>query len=301
MSAFLVLRQYLDARLSSRARSWFKDSSSEIADGVGDKRFCMLLSLASRHAKDKQALQPSAAELSAASRAVGGWNPERWTLLETLRSALVLSRTDLQEEAGALAIEDAFQFADEGEQRALYRSLGLLTGGERFRWRAGEGCRSNMLGVFEANVLDTPFPCLFFDDISFNQAAIKCVFVGVPLWRLWGLDERLSPDLCHLALDLADERRSAGRAVQGDLWLCLGEQHSERASASLMRELEPNNPNLDGAAMALYGLQRAGQLERLRELAEDPDFPTQGPLREALEAASSGASVYDYCRANASH
>jgi hypothetical protein len=37
-----------------------------------------------------------------------------------------------------------------------------------------------------------------------------------------GLDERLSGELARMALDLADERRSAGRPVNPLLWLCLG-------------------------------------------------------------------------------
>lgn len=297
MSPFLALCQWLDVRLSRSSLTWFKQASLEIADGVSDKRFSLLLSMASRHAKDKQALEPTQAEMDAAQEILTGWNLERWTLLETLRVALVLGRTDLGEEEGALSIEDAFGFADEGEQRALYRSLALLPQAERFLWRAGEGCRTNMLSVFEANVLDTPYPATHFDAVAFNQAAIKCVFVGAPLWRLWGLDTRLSAELSQLALDLADERRSAGRAIQGDLWLCLGSFHGERSLAALELELRSETTDEYGLCMALFGLQRAGHSEHLQSLANDESFAPKGPRRKALEAALAGDDVYTFCRA----
>src|SRR5262249_26964726 len=82
-----------------------------------------------------------------------GWSPERWAVLETLRAALVLSRSDLEREGGARAIEEGFRYADEGELRALYRTLAHVPAPERFAWRAGEGCRSNMKSGFEAGAL----------------------------------------------------------------------------------------------------------------------------------------------------
>jgi hypothetical protein len=297
MTPFLLLRQMLDGRLERSALKWLKASSKEIANEASSVRFSALLSLASRHAKNKQALDPTEAERLAANKALAGWNPERWTLLESLRVALVLGRTDLAEESGALAIEEAFAYADEGEQRALYRCLALLPEPERFVWRAGEGCRSNMLGVFEANVLDTPFASTYFDEVAFNQAAIKCVFAGAPLWRLWGLDTRLTEDLSHSALDLADERRSAGREIQGDLWLCLGEHHTERALDALELELRSDHSNEYGVIMAIYGFLRAGQRERLEALVAESHFPQKGALREALDAALNGTDVYSFCRA----
>ena len=297
MSPYLALCQMLETRLSRSSLTWFKQSTLEIVDGAGNKRFSLLLSMASRHARDKQALAPTAEELQAAQEILAGWNLERWTLLEALRVALVLGRSDLGDEEGALSIEDAFAYADEGEQRALYRSLALMPEAERFLWRAGEGCRTNMVSVFEANVLDTPYPATHFDAVAFNQAAIKCVFVGAPLWRLWGLDTRLSADLSHLALDLADERRSAGRSIHGDLWLCLGSFHGERALGALELELSSDTTDDYGLSMALFGLQRAGHSERLLALANDPSFAAKGPRRKALEAALAGDDVYSFCRA----
>ncbi len=285
MSTRPLIEAFLDRRLLPAAQQWLRDASAEIATGPDHGRFASLISLASRHAK-RDALDPDAGEIAAAGAALEGWNPERWTVLETLRVALVLVRPDLSDETGAAALEEAFRYADEGELCALYRSLAHLPAPERFAWRAGEGCRTNMVSVFEAVVLDTPYPARCFDDLPWRQAVIKCVFVGAPLWRLWGLDDRLSPELARMALDLADERRSAGRDVQHELWLCLGAHGGERGVESLERELQGSNTI--GRRAAAYALARAGETARLeRFLAEEGDAGVADSMRDALAGNTS--------------
>jgi len=279
-----LIERMLQARLAPTAWTWLEGARREIAGGVATERFCALLSTASRHAK-RAPLAPTDDELAAAADALAGFTPERWTVQEAARVALVLARTDLATDAGAQAIEEAFRFADEGELCALYRSLAHLPDRARFAWRAKEGCRTNMVTVFEANVLDTPLPAEVFDDVAWNQAAIKAVFIGAPLWRLVGLDERLNPELARMALDLVDERRSAGRPVQHELWLALGEHGAGRGIAALLSELAPENPNELGRAGAAIALARAGRTDDLRaRLEREP----AGRVRDAMTAALQG-------------
>ncbi len=273
MSAASLLQEIVRSRLTAVQRDGFEATRAEMERAPAPLRFSNLLSLTSRHARDSTALSPSADERAQVERETGGVELERWTLLEAARVALLLARPDLAQDAGARALEEAFRYADEGELRALYRSLAFLPGGERFLWRTGEGCRTNMRSVFEAAALDTPYPARWFEEIGWRSVAIKCVFVGAPLWRLEGLDRRLSEDLARMALDLVEERRSAGRPVQPDLWLCLGRHGGERALAALLRELEPTNPHRLGRRAAAYGLSRAGEFERLRLLAATETDP----------------------------
>jgi len=278
----------LARRLPGAALDWVRTASGEIAGGADDARFAALIALASRHAR-RAPLAPDARERAEAERLLPGFNPERWTVQETVRVSLVLARPDLERESGARAVEEVFRYADEGELCALYRSLAHLPAPERFAWRAGEGCRTNMVTVFEANALDTPLPCAVFDDLAWRQAVIKCVFVGAPLWRLHGLDRRLSPELARMALDLADERRSAGRPVPHELWLALGREGGERGLQSLERELA--GAHAPGRRAAAYGLARAGATDRLaRHLASERDPLVATAMRDALSGNTAQAA-----------
>lgn len=261
----LFLEQLLHARLDPEARNWLGEACREIADGADDNRFCQLLSLASRHTS-ADPLAPTHGDCEQAAELLPGFTPERWDQRETARVILILSRADLGRESCEGAIEEAFRFADEGESRALYRSLAHLPKAQRFLRRAEEGCRTNMTSVFEANACDTPYPALHFDSVAWNQCLIKCVFIGSPLWRIWDVDRRLSAELTRMALDLIDERRSAGRAVQPELWMCIGTEGGERADQSIAQELR-EGPAV-GRAAALLAMARRGASARVAELVE---------------------------------
>lgn len=281
MNSLQVLSEMLGRRLDGAARESWRAAAAEAARGVNSDRFCILLAMASRYARRSKALAPDAAELARAQQAIPGWSPQRWSLLDAVRVSILWSRSDLTKPTVVEALEEAFRYADEGELVALYRSLQGLPDGKRFAWRAGEGCRSNMRTVFEANVLDTAYPAACFDELPWRQAVVKCLFVGAPLWRLHGLDGRLSPELARMVLDLVEERRSAHRAVPHELWLCLGTHGGERGLAALEAELAGDNPL--GRCAAIYGLARAGAADRVQSIAErDRDPAATEAARDAL-------------------
>jgi hypothetical protein len=276
-----LLESMLRRRLRAHAGEWLDEAVAEIGSGVSDTRFAGLISLASRFAPRKK-LEPDPLEISRAWECLPGWNPERWTMLEALRVRLILARPDQRNSAFEKALDECFRYADEGELCALHRTLAHLPLGERFVWRAREGCRSNMGSVFEAVACDTPYPGRFFDDVAWRQLVIKAVFIDAPLWRVHGLDERLSPELARMALDLADERRSAGREVQPQLWLCLGAHGGTRALTSIEQQLQTPDPVCRRAAA--LALARAGHGERLRDfLRQEADPDVIRTTREALD------------------
>lgn len=276
------LQAALVERVDARALAWYAEARAEVAAGCDDLRFANLISMASRRARRRPAdLGP--AEVERAGELLEGWNPERWSLLDLLRVGLVLSRADLEQESAPRAICAAIRFGDVGELVALYRSLCFLPRPADYVWQAGEGCRSNMNEVFEGIACDNPFPAANFDEVAWRALVVKAIFIGAPLWRVYGLDGRLSAELAHVALDLADERRSAGRPVQPELWACLGAHGGERARASLERELGGGPaPGRRGAAL---GLARAGLLDELRSWREGEHDPA---VLRTLERALAG-------------
>jgi hypothetical protein len=276
------VRGMLDRRLDAGQRGWNARARAEIEEGVDDGRFCALFSLASRYTP-RGALAPEREATARAAELLPGWNPERWTALEAARVALILARKDLGDPSGARAVEELFRYADVGELCAAYRSLAHLPMPDRFTWRAGEGARTSMRSVFEATCCDTPYPAKHFDAVAWRSAVIKALFVEAPLWRFHRLDARLDEELARMALDLADERRSAGRPVNPETWLCLGTHGGARALESIERELAGGPPR--ARASAALALARAGARERLERLAASEKDP---PVREVARAALAG-------------
>ncbi len=277
-----LLQAFLGEQLSESARAFWAKARDELAAGAHGQAFANLLALASRHAK-RQPLGLTDTELAAAEGALPGWSPRAWNRLELLRINLLLARPDLDQQTFADEFEALFRFADEGETCALYRSLPLLPQGDRFAWRAAEACRTNMLTVFEAVALDSPYPVTHFDDTAWHQLVIKALFLDCPLYRVSGLDQRLTPELTRMALDWAEERRSAGRPYHLGLWLCLGPHHGERVQ-QLLTEHWPEAEATEQKAM-LLAAARAGQAQWLASV--EPADPKVLPYRQDATAGRS--------------
>ena len=278
------LREQLTDCVDAKALAWYDKSCAEVAAGASDTRFATLISMASRNARRREA-QLSSQAVEQAGALLAGWNPERWSLLDLLRVGLVLSRPDLDEDTGPAAIIGACKFADVGELCALYRSMSFLPRAADYVWQAGEGCRSNMNEVFEAIACDNPFPAAHFDEVAWRALVVKAVFIGAPLWRVHGLDGRLSEELAHVALDLADERRSAGRVLQPELWLCIGSHGGERALESILTETHAAEP--ESRRAAALALARAGYTDRLAAVRADE---SDASVLQTIDGALAGRS-----------
>lgn len=268
-----------EPRLSQAAQEFLFKAKQALATG---EAFGPRLALASRHAK-RRPLELTPEEDEQAQKLLPGWTPVAWNQLELLRIQLLLARPDLEESGFADDFEALFRFADEGETCALYRSLPLLPGPERFVWRAAEACRTNMSSVFQALALDSPYPVQYFDDTAWQQLVIKALFLDQPLHRIAGLDGRLTPELTRMALDWAQERASAGRHYYLGLWLCLGPHRGKRVEA-LLREHWSQAGRLEREAM-LLAAARAGQRQWLAELEAQG---LEEPLKHRLHQVAGG-------------
>lgn len=143
-----------------------------------------------------------------------------WTLDLVGRAVLLLRATEcLAPEEHAAFIDDVYRTGDDHERQSLLRTLSLLPAPERFVGTAADACRSNLQTVFEAIACENPYPAHYFPDIHFNQMVLKALFTKVPLRRIVGLDERITPELTRMVDDYARERRNAGRPVPDDLAL----------------------------------------------------------------------------------
>lgn len=184
--------------------------------------FNRLIAMASRHAR-RQPLDLSDGEKYQISTAMPGFDLTQWNLLEVLRVRLIIAQKNLAEKSFADVFVKAFQFADEGEACAFYKTIPLLPEPERFLWHMKEACRSNMRSIVYAAACDNPFPVNYFDDIAWRQLVMKALFIEIPLVRIHHLEHRLSATLADMARDYIAERTSAGRSIPTDIKLILGE------------------------------------------------------------------------------
>lgn len=228
----LLLLELLTLRIPPGGRRWQERVESilgvQASEGFARSSFTTLPEF------DRDGFQ---AELTAAPRSLGKaplvlspeeraqlraagvtWPIEGWPLDQLGRVTMLalasarLSPSELEAVVGA-----CYRQGDSRERWAVLRALPFLAPPERFIPLAVDGCRTNEVPVFEAIACENPFPSRWFPDLHWNQMVLKALFLGVALDRIVDLDRRATPELARMALDYANERRAAGRAVPADV------------------------------------------------------------------------------------
>ena len=146
-------------------------------------------------------------------------------------------------------------------------------------WRATDGCRTNIKGVFEAIAHRNPYPARYFDEVAFNQLCLKALFVGSHLYLIHGLTSRLNERLSRMMTDYAFERWAASRVVSPELWRCVASHPDERCMEALERALSQQDElTRNAAALACHESGHSGVRSLLHEHPALAELAQSGTL-----------------------
>ncbi|MEU3726830.1 EboA domain-containing protein [Streptomyces sp. NPDC031705] len=145
-----------------------------------------------------------------------GWAD--WAVEDAVRTVLLLALTRYGTTGAALAGEAAERYAhgDAAERRGVLRALPFLPVGDRAVHLTDDAVRTNDNRLIAAAL--GPYARAHLDQYRWRQAVLKCLFTGIPLAKVAGLNERRDAELARMAHGFAAERRAADRAVPADLW-----------------------------------------------------------------------------------
>lgn len=114
----------------------------------------------------------------------------------------------------AREVRDLYRFGDTDERRAILLALPHLGVGDRLLDLVHDALRTNDTRLVAAAL--GPYAAAELDDAAWRHGVLKCLFTGVPLRLVAGLDERTDDELVRMVADYAEERRAAGRPVPDD-------------------------------------------------------------------------------------
>jgi hypothetical protein len=192
----------LEALLPERARIWLADARTAVSDDVTavDGLFAVAARCCGRDPLDT------------------GESEAGWTVDDAVR-ALLLAALPLRGEQLAAVATRLYRVGGAAERRAVLRSLPRLEQasglGDRALPLTEDALRTNDPRLIAAAL--GPYGARHLDAHAFRQAVLKCVFVGLPLAGVAGLDERADPELARMMADFATERRAAARPVPPDV------------------------------------------------------------------------------------
>lgn len=138
-----------------------------------------------------------------------------WTLDDAARALLL----DALGERVGEELDGLYRYGDSAERRAVLRWIGRL--GDGPAPAAAQTIVEDALRTNDPHLVAAalgPWAVRHLDIHALRHAVLKCVFMGVPLDGLVGLDERADAELARMLAGYVDERRAAGRSVPDDVW-----------------------------------------------------------------------------------
>ncbi len=211
-----TLIQMLSTQATPAGREWFDRTLRSLEDSVTETKLLAAYTASARHLGQD--------------------------LVDTGRVALLLHAGKRVPDAFYALALACYESGDSSEQQSWLRGLSLLPGCERFLATAIDSCRTNILPQFEAIACENPYPSRYFPESNFNQMALKCLFNGIALNRISGIESRLNPDLSRMANDYVSEREAAGREVPVDIWFVVAPHVEATGLARVRQYLKHENP-----------------------------------------------------------
>jgi hypothetical protein len=141
-----------------------------------------------------------------------------WTVDDAVRALLLIGAS----------IEDVtavYNYGDAAERRAVLRALPLLDLGDAAIPLVLDALRTNDTRLIAAAV--GPYAAEHLPQDAWRQAVLKCVFLGIPLAWVTGLERRTDDELIRMMRAFAEERVAAGRPVPPDLLMVVPDLRAE--------------------------------------------------------------------------
>jgi len=133
-----------------------------------------------------------------------------WRTDEAARALLLAALPADRVAAGA---EVLYRHGDSAEKLAVLKALPLLPIGDEAVPLLRDAIRTNDTRLVAAAL--GPY-ARHLDDAAWRQAVLKCVFMGIPLSAVDGLDDRADAELATMLAGLVAERTAAGRDMAPD-------------------------------------------------------------------------------------
>jgi hypothetical protein len=172
-----------------------------------------------------------------------------WTVDDAARVVLLAAMG----RAAADEIPALYRHGDAAERRGVLRALAVVPVGDAGLPIVEDALRTNDLRLVAAAM--GPYALGRLDDAALAQAVLKCVFMGIPVGRIDGLDRRATPDMARMLAGFVHERIAAGRDIPGDVWPLIDRHPPPESIAAIEAEVDSTVPERRNAALAALALR----------------------------------------------
>jgi hypothetical protein len=208
-----ALLDLLDPRLGEAGRAALEAARAHVLAGCDDRTLARLFAAIARRVG-----RGPLAEGAPPAPLAGDTDPvdvATWSLPEAARASLLLAAACAAPPTALTRAVTLYDRGEIGERIAVLRSLALLEAADTALPAVEDGCRSNILPLFDAATAN-PYASRWLADHDFHHAVLKRAALGLPLATVVRLAERGGPDLARMLRDLVRERQIARRPYPAD-------------------------------------------------------------------------------------
>jgi hypothetical protein len=155
-----------------------------------------------------------------------------WTIDDAARTLLLVAAG----EGAEAELAELYRYGDAAERRGILRALPYLDIGDRGLYLVDDAIRTNDTRLIAAAL--GPYATEHLSDAQYDQAVLKCVFVGVPVTPLDGIPSRVTPDGARMLGAFVHERVAAGRDVPAEVWTVIDRYPPAEEIAAIEHERE---------------------------------------------------------------
>jgi hypothetical protein len=223
----------LEERVSPEALAWVRESVAAVEDDPAAVR--TRFPMAGRKA-GRAPLDPDASPDDV----------HAWTIDDAARTLLLIALGD----GVGDELADLYRFGDAAERRGLLRALPYLPVGAGAMEIVDDAIRTNDTRLVAAAL--GPYATEHLDDAAYDQAVLKCVFIGVPIAPLDGLPARATAETARMLAAFVHERVAAGRDIPAEVWDVIDRHPPAAELAAIEAERSSEFPDRrEAAARAL--------------------------------------------------
>ncbi len=212
-----LLTTIIERNVNGESYAWLLNKAADLK-GKNDKDQLTIIFTAVPRKTGKKEIEIEETEAKEINAILPGFSIGHWTIDRVARVWLLIQLEIDDKEKYIRQIESLFSQAEMNELVALYSSLPLLSYPGSWKLRCAEGIRSNIGTVLEAIMYHNPYPAAYLDELAWNQLVMKAFFTDKNVNNIAGLDARANANLANTLFDYVEERWSANRTVNPQIW-----------------------------------------------------------------------------------
>jgi hypothetical protein len=212
-----LLTRIIERNINGESYAWLLNKAADLGGKNNNDQLNIIFTSIPRKTAKKEIVieETEAKEINAI---LPGLRIDHWTIDRLSRVWLLLQLEIDDKEKYIGQIESLFSQAEMNEQVALYSSLPLLSYPDAWKLRCAEGIRNNIGTVLEAIMYHNPYPSTYLEEAAWNQLVMKAFFTNKNVNNIVGLDARANANLANTLFDYVEERWSANRTVNPQIW-----------------------------------------------------------------------------------